>query len=144
MLMPNIISSIKIFILSSNLPPLSLCCPGAVASLPPSLLPMPLVQTEQNIPLSPAKWWRRHNHFSHCYGCRKLLWWSMCKIPVRKWFYTIIRNVQVLDRSWQFNTLFILSTSPSSCIHGIILWHLIFSLPFNLLPEFLCRCSKNL
>ena len=45
---------------------------------------MPLVQTEQNIPLSPATWWRRYNHFSHCYGFRKLLWWTVCKNTSQK------------------------------------------------------------
>jgi hypothetical protein len=143
--MQKITSSFKLFILSSNLPPFNLCCPGQLHHFPnpphshlciwskPSRISHSLMlHHEEDITTFHIVMVLENYYGGHC-----------AKIPVRWWCYTI-RNVQVLDRSWEFDTLFILSSSPSSCIHGIILWHIIFSLPFNLLPQFLCRYSKNL
>jgi hypothetical protein len=35
-------------------------------------------------------------------------------------------NLQVLDQSWESDTLFILSSSPSSSIHSILQWHIFY------------------
>jgi hypothetical protein len=139
--MQKIISSSKKFILSSNLPPLRLCFPGWLHHFPPT---MSVIQTEQNILLSPAAWWRRYNHFSQCSGFRKFLWWTLCKILVRRWFYTIIQTFKSWIRVESLTHCLFCHPAPQvssmASYSGTLFYHCL----LIYYQKFLCRCSKNL